>query len=37
MGQAQRRECAFIDSITFHYGAEKRGSLLDGKQKQVTD
>jgi hypothetical protein len=24
----------FIDSILFHHGAEKRGSLLDGKQKQ---
>jgi hypothetical protein len=27
----------FIDSITFHHGAEMRGELLNGRQKQETD
>jgi hypothetical protein len=26
----------FIDSITFHHGAEMRGSMLEGKQKQAS-
>ena len=36
-GKPKDTSTPFIDSIQFHHGAEKRGEMLTGRQKQETD